>query len=177
MRTAPGFLVSSALIMVIGGALMSPPRPPVAPTSCPSDESEAVLHVTTTIALDRSRGSVTVRGDGDGVIQPGLGPGRASPEPLVLRVGQDGVRRTLRAAASAGLLDHPDFGSPRRAGAGAVRIEIHTDRHRRVVSVPAGLDPAGDRGLTARQRRARPALRRFVHQVLDPSFYRPAHEA
>lgn len=175
MRIAPVFTLSTTLTVAIVGAVVVPTGRPVARIPHPAG-SEIVLHVTTTNGLNRSRGSVSVRGDGEAVLQPGLAPGRASPEPLVFRVGEAGVQRTLRAAATAGLLDRPDFGSA-PGTQGVVRIETRADHRHRVVSVRVGLDPTSEPALTGPQRRARDSLRRFVHQVLDPSFYWPVGKA
>jgi hypothetical protein len=136
-----------------------------------------VLDVTTFGGVDPSLGRVTVRGDGEVVIQPGLARGHAAPEPLVLRAGEKGVQRTLQAARAAGLLDSEDVGSSHLTDRAVTTIEIRASHQRRMISVRARLDPAGDRGLTGRERQARRALRRFVHLALEPSFYRRAHRS
>jgi hypothetical protein len=175
MRTTPAVLLTVAVVVLAGGIIV-PPAGREARITHPSG-TEIVLRVTTTDARGAAQGRVTVRGDGAVVIQPGLAPDRASPEPLLQHVGEDGVQHRLRTAASAGLLGRPDFGSTHRSDGGTVGVELHAAGHRVVLTVRAGLDPSGDRGLTGPQRRARASLRRFVHQVLDPAFDRPAGTA
>ncbi len=139
MRTSPGCLVSAALVF----AIASTTGHPAAPIPHPSGASEIVLHVTTSGGVDTSVGSVTVRGDGEVVIQAGLSRRHASPEPPVLGVGEEGVQHTVQTARAAGLLDGTKFGSSHLTDRDVTVIEIQANHQRRVISVRAGLDPAG----------------------------------
>jgi hypothetical protein len=83
------------------------------------------------------------------------------------------VQRALRAARKAGLLRTKvrDYGDAGVSDQGTTTVEVHAGGVDHTISVYALLLEDGDRGLTARQQRARRALRAFVDKVTRASFY------
>ena len=119
---------------------------------------------------------MTVRADGEVVIaRPATVVGAENaPEPIVLHVNERGLQRVLRAAEAAGLLaaTPPDVGEPGVTDQGTTAIHVTAGTADRTVHAYALLLKEGDSGVTPAQRDARRALRRFVHRVADPAFYR-----
>lgn len=124
----------------------------------------------------RDGATVTVRADGEVVIaRPATVVGaKNAPEPIVLHVNERVLQRVLRAAEKAGLLGAapPDVGEPGVTDQGTTLIKLTAGAVDRTVRVYALLLREGDAGVTRPQRDARRALRRFVHRIADPAFYR-----
>lgn len=139
----------------------------------PAGGKELVLHVSTGRGGFSPAGSeVTMRADGVVIVNFR----KDGVEPLVVEIGEAGVRQLLRDARRAGLLRDVDFGDADITDQATTTIEIR-DGHRHqhlslyaLVFGGAGYGP-GDLGLTPGQAAARGKLAAFVDRLDDPMTY------
>jgi hypothetical protein len=89
-----------------------------------------------------------------------------------VQVTERGIQRLLRDTRAAGLLDDTAFGQALVTDQGTSMVTVNTRGNDRTISVYALELPEGDRGLPRPQRLARRHLRRFLHSVGDPSYWR-----
>jgi hypothetical protein len=139
----------------------------------PAGGEKVVLHVSTGRGPFSPPGSeVTIRADGVVIVNFN----KDGVEPLIVGIGEAGVRQLVRDARRAGLLHDVDFGDADITDQATTTIDIR-DGHRHqhlslyaLVFGGAGYGP-GDLGLTREQAAARAELADFVDRLDDPKTY------
>jgi hypothetical protein len=167
------------IAVLVGGALASTTIPAAAaapaiphPTGA-SSVVVSIVHEPNGWGADYDDGfDVLVFGDGRVVISPPASGDVLAPTLREFRVSERGLQRLLRAARRAGLLTKTNFGDAGVTDQGTSEIRVVAAGKARTFLVYALLLEDGDRGLPSRQRDARQALRRFVHNAARRSFYR-----
>ena len=164
-RRATVVIVALATVL----ALAAPAH--AAPIDHPTDADAVILRVESTpngFGAEYPDSSTTTLYADRVAIDPA-----GTDEASVFEVDEAAVQRALRAVRRVGLLrtKERDYGEAGVTDQGTTAVEVHAGGVDRTTEVYALLLEEGDRGLTARQQRARRELRAFVDKVTQASFY------